>query len=80
MTKKIFRSILYTSLAVLLIGMAAAAGFLYYYFTGVQSRELQGELSLAAGGVESAGVDYRAARDNKSGLRLTLVGSDGTVL
>ncbi len=80
MTKKIFRSILFTSLAVLLIGMATAVGFLYYYFTNVQSRELGSELSLAVSGVETGGVDYLTSLERKNGIRLTLVGSDGMVI
>ncbi len=80
MTKKIFRSILFTSLAVLLIGMAVSVGFLYRYFTEVQAGELGNELSLAVSGVESAGLDCLERIEPKTGLRLTLVSPDGTVL
>lgn len=79
MTKKIFRSILFTSLAVLLVSLTVAVGFLYYYFGNVQEQQLQTELTLAAHAVEDSGSSYLENLDTDD-LRLTLVDKDGTVL
>lgn len=79
MTKKIFRSILFTSLAVLLVSLTVAVGFLYYYFGNVQEQQLQTELTLAAHAVEDSGSSYLENLDADD-LRLTLVDKDGTVL
>ena len=79
MTKKIFRSILFTSLAVLFISLILGAGSLYYYFGSVQEQQLRTELTLAAQGVEHTGSDYLDDLATDS-LRLTLVDRDGTVL
>lgn len=79
MTRKIFRSILFTSLAVLLVSLTVAVGFLYYYFGNVQEQQLQTELTLAAHAVEDSGSSYLENLDADD-LRLTLVDKDGTVL
>lgn len=79
MTKKIFRSILFTSLAVLLVSLTVAVGFLYYYFGNVQEQQLQTELTLSAHAVEDSGSSYLENLDTDD-LRLTLVDKDGTVL
>lgn len=79
MTKKIFRSILFTSLAVLLVSLTVAVGFLYYYFGNMQEQQLQTELTLAAHAVEDSGSSYLENLDTDD-LRLTLVDKDGTVL
>lgn len=79
MTKKIFRSILLTSLAVLLISLSIAVGCLYYYFGNVQEQQLDSELTLAAGAVEESGIGY-LERLKTDDPRLTLVDADGTVL
>lgn len=79
MTRKIFRSILFTSLAVLLVSLTVAVGFLYYYFGNVQEQQLQTELTLAAHAVEDSGSSYLENLDTDD-LRLTLVDKDGTVL
>lgn len=79
MTKKIFRSILFTSLAVMLVSLTVAVGFLYYYFGNVQEQQLQTELTLAAHAVEDSGSSYLENLDTDD-LRLTLVDKDGTVL
>ncbi len=79
MTKKTFRSILFTSLAVLLVSLTVALGFLYYYFGNVQEQQLHTELTLAAQAVEDSGSGYLDHLDTDD-LRLTLVAGDGTVL
>ncbi|MGN0795101.1 MAG: ATP-binding protein [Aristaeellaceae bacterium] len=79
MTKKIFRSILFTSLTVLLLSLAIAVGSLYCYFASMQEQQLDTELTLAAQAVEKDGSGYFDGF-HTSALRLTLVGKDGTVL
>ena len=79
MTKKIFRSILFTSLAALLISLAVAVGCQYYYFVNVREELLQTELNLAAKAVEDVGIGYLDDLDT-DGLRFTLVDRGGTVL
>ena len=79
MTKKIFRSILFTSLAALLISLAVAVGCQYYYFVNVREELLQTELDLAAKAVEDVGIGYLDDLDT-GGLRFTLVDRGGTVL
>ena len=79
MTKKIFRSILITSLAVMLISLSIAFGCLYYYFGNMQEQRLDSELSLAAAAVAENGSGY-LERLESGNLRLTLVNADGTVL
>ncbi len=79
MTKKIFRSILLTSLAVMLISLSIAFGCLYYYFGNMQEQRLDSELSLAAAAVAENGSGY-LERLESGNLRLTLVNADGTVL
>ncbi len=80
MTKKIFRSILLTSLAVMLIGLSIAIGCLYYYFGNILEQRLDSELTLAAEAVEESGMDFLERLNTDNELRLTLVDKDGTVL
>ena len=87
MTKKIFRSILAASLAVLLVSLVIVMGCLYEYFGRVQEYQLRDELRLASYGVEESGQDYferLTARDYRyprtPDYRLTWIASDGTVL
>lgn len=79
MTKKIFRSILLTSIYVLLISLSIAVGCLYFYFENVRELKLDRELSLAAEAVMESGIGY-LERLETDDLRLTLVDTDGTVL
>jgi len=79
MTKKIFRSILLVAVAVLLASLVIIFGFLYDYFGSVQVQHLKDEFSLAAGAVETSGVDYLSQLDSRA-YRITWVAADGTVL
>ena len=56
MTKRIFRSILATSFAVLLVGIAVIIGILYPYFGGQLEKELENEASYLSLSVEKDGV------------------------
>ena len=51
MTKRIFRSICFVAIAVFLASLILIMGVLYSYFSGVQQRQLQMQLELAAQGV-----------------------------
>ena len=79
MTWKIFRSILSTSLLVLLAALVMITGILHGYFSGIQEDELRDELNLAAVAVETTGLDYLRLLDSDR-YRLTWVDSDGNVL
>ena len=87
MTKKIFRSILAASAAVLLAGLVIVMGCLYGYLGIVQEQQLRDELRLAAYGVETDGRRYLESFAARNGLstggpdcRLTWIAADGTVL
>jgi len=78
MTKKIFKSILLTSCAVLLLCMVFMLALLNQY-AGTQVREeLSGEASLAARGIEESGAGYFEGLTSDN--RITWVAADGTVL
>lgn len=79
MTKKIFRSILFTACVVLLTSLVVVMSGLYGYLGSQQELQLRQELSLAAQGVEGGGQDYLSGI--KAGeYRLTWVSQDGQVL
>ena len=87
MTRKIFRSILLVSAAVLLASLCIIMGCLYDYFAQTQERQLKDELRLAAYAVEEHGQAYLEALSVQDyrytwtpDYRLTWVAPDGTVL
>ena len=55
MTKKIFKSIMVVAGAVLIASLVIIMGCLYSYFSNVQGKQLEDELSLAAIAVEKDG-------------------------
>lgn len=79
MTKRIFRSILSVSLAVLCACLVLIVGVLHGYFQGRVMAELEERTAYVAHGVELAGRDFLG-----SGLpvdsRITWVDADGAVL
>lgn len=79
MTKKIFKSTMLVSSAVLALGLAFVLGILYHYFGNQISGELRKEASYLAYGVETQGLDYL---ENIQGdeSRITYIRQDGTVL
>ncbi len=79
MTKKIFRSILFSSLIAVILGLLMATFFTYKHFGSVQEQKLRGELRLAATAVEECGEEYLQKLE-VDGLRLTLIDPDGKVL
>ena len=80
MTKRIFRSVILTALAVFLACLALVMGALYSYFSARQEKQLGTELALAAAGVEANGLSYLESLGRRDGLRLTWVDADGTVI
>lgn len=87
MTKKIFRSILAVSAAVLLASLVIVMGCLYDYFGTVQENQLKDKLRLAACALEEGGRNYLerlTSRDDRHpqtpDYRMTWIAPDGTVL
>lgn len=79
MTKKIFSSIILTSVSVILISILVFSTVLYNYFEKVQNRQLEVSMSLAKTGYESEGIDYfKKIVDNE--YRITLIDDKGVVL
>ncbi len=79
MTNKIFRSIILTSMVVLITSLFVASSFLYSYFNKAQVTRLKEELSIVAVNVEKYGEEYFESFES-SYFRLTLVASDGEVV
>lgn len=79
MKSKIFKYILSAVIAVLMVSLTIITGILYQYFGNMQELQLKDELNLAASATEQLGKNYLEGL-NSERYRLTLVGSDGTVL
>ena len=80
MTKRIFRSIVVSLLAVLLAAAALIVGVVYSYFTRVQHNQLRVETALAAHAVANEGLEYFEKLDGTMDCRITWIAKDGTVL
>ena len=79
MTKRIFRAVLASSLAVLLVSLMLIVGVLHGYFQERMTAELARSTAYLAHGVEREGMDYLT--DQLPGdSRVTWVAADGTVL
>ena len=79
MTKRIFRSILAVSLAVLLASLVLIVGVLHGYFQDRVADELESLAEYIAHGVEETGADY-LSEDLPGSYRVTWVDADGAVL
>lgn len=79
MTKKIFKSIMAVAGAVLIASLVIIMGCLYSYFSNVQGKQLEDELSLAAIAVEKDGRNYLEELQSKE-YRLTWVAENGDVI
>ncbi len=79
MTKRIFRSILLVSAAVLLVGISCMVGIMYRYFDQQLEKELQNELTYLSIAAESDGVSALEHLPQDA-ERVTLIAADGTVL
>ena len=79
MTKRIFRSILAVSLAVVLASLVLIVGVLHGYFQERVRAELESRTVYIAHGIENEGMAYLAA-DLPGDCRITWVDQDGGVL
>ena len=79
MTKKIFQSIMAVAGAVLIASLVIIVGCLYRYFSDVQGKQLEDELSLAVVAVEKDGRGYQDEVQSRE-YRLTWVAENGEVL
>ena len=80
MTKRIFRSIVFAVLAVLLAAVTLILGVVYSYFTQVQQSQLRVETALAAHAVANEGMAYFDRLDGTMDCRITWIAADGRVL
>lgn len=78
MTKKIFRSIILVSFAVLLMSIVLIMGVMYAYFTRISEGQLKTELEIASEGVAVGGTDYLSQISGQG--RFTWIAADGTVI
>lgn len=79
MTKKIFKSIMFVSVVVFVLGLAFVMGILYRYFGNEIKDELRNEASYLTAGVELEGASYLENVTFKDS-RVTYIDEDGTVL
>lgn len=79
MTKKIFWSIMIAAGTVLAASLIVIMGCLYSYFSDVQGKQLEDELSLAVAAVERNGKEY-LEKVQPGQYRLTWVAGNGEVL
>ena len=79
MTKKIFKSIMVVAGAVLIASLVIIMGCLYRYFSNVQGKQLEDELSLAVIAVEKDGRNYLEELQSRE-YRLTWVAENGEVI
>lgn len=79
MTKKIFRSIFFSALAIFIGTVLLFMGYLYHYFTQLELDQLQAQTSLVAQAVDQEGEAYLTTWA-QAGTRVTWVGADGQVL
>ncbi len=79
MTRRIFNSILFACLGVLLVSMVLAMSLLYAHYDTQLLEELRTRTYYISEGVESGGIAYLEALDAGDD-RITLVGADGEVL
>lgn len=79
MTKKIFKSIMIVAGTVLIASLVIIMGCLYCYFSDVQGKQLEDELSLAAVAVEMNGQEYLEEVQSRQ-YRLTWIDENGKVI
>ena len=80
MTKRIFRSIVFAVLVVLLAAVSLIVGVVYSYIDRIQFSQLRVETALAAHAVANEGLAYFDRLDDSMDCRITWIGADGTVL
>lgn len=81
MRKKIFQAMMVAAGSVLLASLIIILGCLYDYFGGLQEKQMQDELTLAAAGLEQSGEIYLTEQNLESKrFRLTWIDAQGNVL
>ena len=81
MRKKIFQAMMAAAGSVLLASLIIILGCLYDYFDGLQEKQMQDELTLAAAAIEESGQAYVADLNLESKtFRLTWIDAQGNVL
>ena len=81
MRKKIFQAMMAAAGSVLLASLIIILGCLYDYFDGLQEKQMQDELTLAAAAIEESGQAYLDDLNLESKtFRLTWIDAQGTVL
>ena len=79
MSSKIFKAIWIAVTVVFLASLVFILGISYYYFSGVQKKQLRNETELAAQGVSLSGLGY-FENLNTDDYRITWIDSNGSVL
>ncbi len=79
MTKKIFKNVFLSCLAVLVFTIVIVFGVTYSFYGDELMKELHTELKAVSVGIEQNGVDYLTALDIVNDKRITWINSDGTV-
>ena len=81
MRKKIFQAMMAAAGSVLLASLIIILGCLYDYFDGLQEKQMQDELTLAAAAIEESGQAYLDDLNLESKtFRLTWIDAQGNVL
>lgn len=81
MRKKIFQAMMVAAGSVLLASLIIILGCLYDYFDGLQEKQMQDELTLAAAAIEESGQAYLDDLNLESKtFRLTWIDAQGNVL
>ena len=79
MTQRIFKSIFFVAVMVFVASVLIILGFLYGYFSDVQTTQLKMQTELAAHGVNLDGKTYFDGLEAED-YRVTWIATDGTVL
>lgn len=79
MTKKIFKGILFSSLATMLACLILIIGVLYDHFDGRLKEDLKGKTELVANAINAMGTEYLSTLGDTT-ERITHIAADGTVL
>ena len=81
MRKKIFQAMMAAAGSVLLASLIIILGCLYDYFDGLQEKQMQDELTLAAAAIEESGQAYLDDLNLESKtFRLTWIYGQGKVV
>ncbi|MGI6117577.1 MAG: ATP-binding protein [Bilifractor sp.] len=79
MTLRVFRSMFFLTIGILLVSFALSVGILNGYYTDISKSELRKQADLVAQGVSLDGEEYLESLESGD-TRITWIDSDGTVL